>query len=111
MDCLDIPDYAGGFGEAVKGLCTAHKGFNKRTLWRYADQLGNLTVMKRIAYIAEVCKFRGLEEFKKRTQARLTRAYPVFDPHSPRKGVHIARWKLLVNVPEEAIRGMARSVF
>jgi predicted transcriptional regulator of viral defense system len=111
VDCFDIPDYAGGFGEAVKGLCSAYRNLNKQTLWQYADRVGNRTVMKRIACIADILGLIGFEEFKRRTQANLTNAYSVFDPHSPRQGKHVSRWRLLANVSDETIRGMARSVF
>lgn len=110
VDCFDLPGYAGGFGEALKGFCAAHSKLNKKILWEYSDKVGNITVMKRIAYIADLCGFKGFEDFKRKTLAKLTVAYSLFDPHSPHSGKHVARWRLLANVSEEAIKEIAKSV-
>jgi predicted transcriptional regulator of viral defense system len=111
IDCFDLPGYAGGFGEALKGFCSAQSKLNKKVLWEYSDKVGNITVMKRIAYIADLCGFKGFEDFKRKTLAKLTGAYSLFDPHSPHRGKHIARWRLLANVSEEAIKDVAESAF
>ncbi len=107
LDCLDLPEYAGGFTEAVKGFYLAHERMDKEKLWQYAVQLDNNTVIKRIAYLSEVLNLKDFEDFRTNAKKILSLMYTVFDPMSPRVGKRISRWRLLVNINEQEIKAIA----
>lgn len=108
LDCFDHPEFAGGFTEAVKGLYLAREKLDKEKLWLYALQLNNNTVIKRIGYLSEILDLHGFEDFRARAQKVLLPRYTLLDPMSPKVGVHLSRWKLLLNLSDEEIKAVAR---
>lgn len=108
LDCLDHPEYAGGFTETIKGFYLSHEKLDKEKLWQYAFQLGNNTVIKRIGYLSEILELPGFESFRANAQKILLPKYTVLDPMSPKIGVHLHRWRLLLNLKEEEIKAIAR---
>jgi predicted transcriptional regulator of viral defense system len=108
LDCLDYPEFAGGFTEAVKGLYFAQEKLDKEKLWQYALQLNNNTVIKRIGYLSEILELHGFESFRANARKILLPKYTALDPMSPKIGVHLHRWRLLLNLKEEEIKAIAR---
>ncbi len=108
LDCLDYPEFAGGFTEAVKGLYLAQEKLDKEKLWQYALQLNNNTVIKRVSYLSEILDLHGFEDFRANAQKVLLPRYTTLDPMSPKVGVHLSRWKLLLNLSDEEIKAVAR---
>ncbi|HDG98498.1 MAG TPA: hypothetical protein ENG73_10080 [Desulfobacterales bacterium] len=111
LDCFDKPDKAGGFPEAVKGLCQASESLDKDKLWEYALLLRNNAVVKRLACISEMLDLKGFEEFQTNAREGLTLKYSLLDPLSPPGGKYLRKWRLLLNRSQDEIIGMAKDVF
>jgi|LGVF01.1.fsa_nt_gb predicted transcriptional regulator of viral defense system len=111
IDCFDLPQYAGGFVEAVKGLYAAHRDLDNEKLWHYAASIGNQTVMKRIAYLSELYDLESFVQFREKVLARLTKTYSTLDPLSHPTGKRTYRWKLLLNVSDQALLNMAEGIY
>lgn len=111
IDCFDLPQYAGGFVEAVKGLYAAHRDLDKEKLWHYAESIGNQTVMKRIAYLSELYDLKDFAQFRENVLVRLTKTYSTLDPLSLLTGKRTCRWRLLLNVSDQALLDMAEGIY
>ncbi|MFH1777539.1 MAG: hypothetical protein ABH952_08295 [Candidatus Omnitrophota bacterium] len=110
IDCFDLPEYAGGFSEAVKGFFLAHEKLDKEKFWQYLLQIGNNTVIKRIGYLSELLKLKGYEDFYLKAQKLLLPKYTLLNPLSLKKGKYLRRWRLLLNLTEEEIIAMTRAI-
>jgi predicted transcriptional regulator of viral defense system len=95
-DCLDHPEHSGGIDEVARAIYFNHKEFELAKVYKIAERMGNLAILKRLGYILEVTGlldayqdlFRHFEPSK---------GYPALDPLSSKHGKHISRWGLLVN--------------
>ncbi len=103
LDCFDMIKYSGGFSELIKAFYNAK--LDKKKLTDYALKMGNLTLMKRISFLAELLNLPGYEYFKKITLKKLKNKYTVFNPYSQEKGIYISKWKLYLNMkPRDIIK-------
>lgn len=107
LDCFDLPAYAGGFSEAVKGLSKAYEHLNQDTLISYAIQMKNYSLLKRIGYLAEIFKFKNYDYFIAQALKYLNEKYSVLDPLASNKEIHVRKWRLLINHSETELRAMA----
>lgn len=109
IDCFDLPEYAGGFAEAVKGLFVSHERLDLEKLWQYALRMENNTLIKRLGYLSEILELKGFEDFRVNAERVLLPKYTLLDPLSPAKGKHLKRWRLIVNHTELEMHTMART--
>jgi len=103
IDCFDMPKYAGGFNEAVKGLMLSNENLDKEKLWDYALRIGNNTVIKRIGYLSQTLKLTGFENFQRQAKEILSAKYTILDPLGTKQGKYVKEWRLLVNIDEKEI--------
>jgi predicted transcriptional regulator of viral defense system len=96
VDGLDLPEYVGGVGEIAKALRSSWKNLDTEKLFRYAVQMGNVAVVKRLGFLMENLKLGDAEPLRKRVQH--AKGFSPLDPLLPRTGKHSRRWGLLVNV-------------
>ena len=99
VDSLDLPQHAGGIGEVATALWTALETMDVPTLIQYANRMENKSLGSRLGYLLEVSgrSAEGLHYS----------ASPVkLDPTRPRTGHTVARWKIMVNVPEHELAGL-----
>ena len=101
IDGLRYPAYVGGVTEVAKGLWMKRDKLSIERLIDYARRLGVGAVIRRLGFLlenyelADTATLDGL-------RAGLSNTYHRFDPVLPDEGVHIARWRLRLNVtPEE----------
>lgn len=93
VDCLDKPQYCGGIIEVAKAL--KHGTYEKRKLTRFAKQIGNSGVIRRLGFLSEyVGRPVKLPVIKARN-------YLYLDPTMPHKGEKNARWRLILNLDEK----------
>ncbi|MFH1147981.1 MAG: type IV toxin-antitoxin system AbiEi family antitoxin [Pseudomonadota bacterium] len=111
LDCFDLPEYAGGFAEIVKSFYAARKDLDKEKLWQYTERLNNQTVMKRIGYVSELYGLEDFAEFRKKALSRLTKTSSILDPLSAQTGRIVYKWRLLLNVSDEALRSMGQGAY
>ena len=95
IDCLDKPQYCGGIIEVAKGLKS--EKFNKDKLIKYAQQIGNSGVLRRLGYLSE---FLGTDINVPVIQ---TRNYLLLDPTMPHKGHKNSKWRLIKNLDEKIL--------
>jgi predicted transcriptional regulator of viral defense system len=95
VDGLDLPEYVGGVGEIAKALRSSWKELDTGKLFRYAVNMGNVAVVKRLGFLMEALKLGDAEPF--RAGVQLSKGFSPLDPLMPRTGKHSRRWGLLVN--------------
>lgn len=95
VDCLDKPHFCGGVIEVAKGLNI--RDFDNKKLVRYARQLKNTGVIRRLGYFNELYSL-GL-----RISRPDTRNYLLLDPNMSKKGFKSTKWRLIVNLNEKEL--------
>lgn len=95
VDCLDKPQYCGGIAEAAKAL---DKDLDPDKLKRYAVDIGNSAVIKRLGYLCD--KLGTRIDIK---PEYLSKNYPLLDPSMHGKGRLNRKWKLIENIDEKII--------
>jgi predicted transcriptional regulator of viral defense system len=93
LDCLSLPQYAGGIPEVAKSLQIAlSQGLLEMpVLMEYAERLQNSSLRSRLGYL--------LELMGQSTGSLKPAQGPVrLDPQNPARGSFDNRWKLYVNI-------------
>ncbi len=98
IDCLDLPQYAGGIIEVAKAL--KNNKFDRKKLENYAQRIGNSGVLRRLGYLCE------LLNIKIKLPKLNTRNYLLLDPTMPEKGPKSAKWRLITNLDEKVLGGL-----
>jgi len=101
-DCLDRLEYCGGVSEVAKALSYGREEFDLVKMAHYAVNYGNTAVIKRLGYLLELLGFEA-DEAISLLRNNLTSGYSPLDTLAPRKGSHIQRWQLLVNIPQNEV--------
>jgi len=107
LDGLKQPDYCGGFSEVAKGFSIKHPLIDPQKIIDYAIKLKVGAVIRRLGYLMELYQI-GSRIHWEFLQTKITSTYQLLDPALPAEGRHIAKWRLLLNIPPEellAIRG------
>jgi predicted transcriptional regulator of viral defense system len=65
--------------------------------------IGNLSAIKRIAWLSEVLDLDGFNRFRENAKKALNEKYSLFDPFGSEQGKYLSEWKLRLNVSEEDI--------
>jgi predicted transcriptional regulator of viral defense system len=102
IDGLRHSAYCGGVTEVIRGLWMRRKDMNAEKLIDYALRLGVGAVVRRLGYVLEASELATPVQLQ-RLQKRLTEFYVPLDPLLPREGSHVARWRLLVNIPSQEL--------
>lgn len=95
IDCLDLPQYAGGIIEVAKALKS--NTFDNKKLASYAQRIGNSGVLRRLGYLCE------LLNIKIKLPKLNIRNYLLLDPTMPNKGPKSAKWRLIINLDEKVL--------
>jgi predicted transcriptional regulator of viral defense system len=95
IDGLDLPQHVGGLNEIAKALMVSWKVLNEEKLRRYAAQIGNSAVAKRLGFLMETLGLGDVEALRK--EAPLAPGFSPLDPTLPKRGKYNRRWGLLIN--------------
>lgn len=102
VDCLDLPEYAGGMDEVVKGLWEGRRDLDFRKLLKYAKRQGVGVLVRRLGYLLEVL---GLApRVRRRIAATDFNGYMWLDPKGPKRRLGYSKeYGLILNRREEEI--------
>lgn len=102
IDGLRLPAYVGGITEVAKGLWMKRDKLSVEQLIAYARRLGVGAVIRRLGFLLESYQLADAATLDC-LRAELSNTYHRFDPVLPDEGVHIARWRLRLNVTREEL--------
>ncbi|MBI4334557.1 MAG: type IV toxin-antitoxin system AbiEi family antitoxin domain-containing protein [Chloroflexi bacterium] len=99
VDCLDHMRYCGGVSEIAKALWYGRDDLDLARIAEYSRRNGNRAASQRLGYLIETL---GLESDKaiEILLGSMSTRYAPLDTLSELKGKYIARWKVIINVPE-----------
>ena len=101
LDCFDLPRYSGGYEELIRAFYSAK--INGAKLLKYAVQMDNLSVIKRMGYLSELFDMGYLSKFRVRAQMLINKRYSLLDPMGMNTGKFNFNWKLRINIPENKL--------
>ncbi|OQC39840.1 MAG: hypothetical protein BWX62_00501 [Bacteroidetes bacterium ADurb.Bin037] len=109
LDCFDLPQYAGGYEELIRALYTAK--INDSKLLKYAVQMNNLSVIKRVSYLSALFKIESLGKFREKAQRLINKRYVLLDPMGEDIGKFNSNWRLRINIPEEKLLEIIQKMY
>lgn len=95
IDCLDKPHYCGGIIEASKALHSLHDDLDIDKLKKYAIDIGNSAVIKRLGCL---CDKMGISIDI--DPGVLSSNYPLLEPSLHRKGKINSKWRIHENTSD-----------
>jgi predicted transcriptional regulator of viral defense system len=102
VDCLDRLEYAGGITEVAKAISYGREELDFAKMAEYAVKAGNSAVSKRLGYLLEILEIKS-ETATGILQEKIGNSYALLDTLASRKGRHVQRWKVIVNIAENDI--------
>jgi len=100
VDCLDHPEYCGGIVEITKSIWNARDEIDFDKIFKYAVDIKNTVVIKRLGYILEVLRLTDKVDIDK-LKNKIGSGFSLLEPLLPKKGNYVTRWNLLVNVSQD----------
>lgn len=102
VDCFDHFDYSGGWTELVKSFYKAK--LNSKLFIEACELVHNISVIKRLGYLAFVSQKAGMKNFIKYVKSNLNDTYDILDNESAPAGNFNTEWMLDLNVSDEELR-------
>ena len=109
IDCFDLLRYSGGFDLLVSAFAQAKLSGKK--MIEYAEAINNISVIKRIGFIAELFNKKGMKEFIKYAKAKVNRKYNLIDSVGADEGEFVSEWKLRLNVSRSELLNLKTEVY
>jgi len=95
-DCLDHPQHCGGIEPVARALYFYHEEVEMAKVVRYAERMGNRSILKRLGFILE--RTGLLDRYARLLpESAPSTGFTKLDPLSRRIGRHDTRWGLVVN--------------
>ena len=101
VDCFDLPQYSGGYGELIRAVGQATMQSDK--LVEYCQAINNTAVTKRIGYLIELLQVADMEPFIDFAKEQVNNRYNLFDPQGLDEGEFVAEWRLRLNISREEL--------
>lgn len=101
LDCFDLPQYSGGYEELIRAFYQAK--VSSRKLLDYGKQMGNLSILKRLAFLSELFEMKGFTNFQNEVQKIRNQRYTLLDPMGSNKGVFNAKWRICMNIEKDKL--------
>lgn len=101
VDCFDLPQYSGGYPELIRAYDQTNIEQDK--LIQYCKAIGNISVVKRLAFLTEFLQKPKMTRFLKYAQGEVNPRYILLDPFGEEKGAFNNKWKLRLNITEEEL--------
>ena len=98
VDCFDLPLYSGGYAELIRAFSKAEMDQDK--MIEYCKSIGNIAVVKRLAFLAELLKKPKMNRFLKYAKGEVNARYVLLDPLGKEEGSFNNSWKLRLNITE-----------
>lgn len=96
VDCLYMPQYAGGITEIAKALNKCKSNIDVNILQKYLEQFNAQVVYKRLGFLSD--KLGLFETLRNFISEKITDTYATLDPSLSRKGTHYSQWKIIDNI-------------
>jgi predicted transcriptional regulator of viral defense system len=96
LDSLLFPKYAGGIQEIEKAIKKALSELDIKKIIKYALQMGNKAVIRRLGYLLEKNKVKNSEIDK--LYKKIGKGYEKLDPSLQKNNVYNAKWLLNINI-------------
>ncbi|MBN2777287.1 MAG: hypothetical protein JXR36_06580 [Bacteroidales bacterium] len=109
VDCFDLPQYSGGYSELIRAFYRAELQSNK--LKDYCIAIDNISVTKRLAYLSELFQKNELYDFANFALTQVNKRYTLIDPLGNNEGTFNNRWKVRLNIPEDELILIAKSIY
>lgn len=101
VDCFDLPQYSGGYAELIRAF--SQTNIDQDKMIQYCKAIGNISVVKRLAFLTELLKKTKMTRFLKFAEREVNSRYVLIDPAGEEKGIFNNRWKLRLNITEEEL--------
>jgi predicted transcriptional regulator of viral defense system len=101
VDCFDLPHYSGGYSELIRAFSQTE--INQDKMIQYCISIGNISVVKRLAFLVELLKKPKMTRFLKYAKGEVNPRYVLIDPLGEEEGSFNNKWKLRLNITEEEI--------
>lgn len=101
VDCFDLPQHSGGYAELIRAFASAKLSAEK--MIEYCRAVNNHAATKRIGYLAELLKKKGMKTFIRFSKDQVKQAYNPLDPLGSERGKFNAEWRLRLNITETEI--------
>ena len=109
VDCFDLVQYSGGFMELIRAF--KRTNLNNKKLITYSKAIGNKAAVKRMGFLSELLKTKGMKQFIEFAKKYKSNNYDLFDKQGYDEGVLIIGWKLKLNMEKEEIIHIANSIY
>lgn len=109
VDCFDQPRYAGDFPDLIQAFVNAKLTNNK--LIAYTKTYNNISIIKRLGFLAELFHQDNLQSFIKYAQTQVNQRYSLMDKGGAEKGEFISEWKLRLNISKEQLLEMVQNEY
>lgn len=103
VDCLDHLKICGGIAEMAKALWYGRQELDFVRMAEYARLNGNRAVNQRLGYLLESLGWEA-ESAIALLRKSISGSYAPLDTLAPRKGRHVERWKVVVNVRDDELQ-------
>jgi len=107
VDAFDKPNFSGGYAEIIKAFNRAK--INEEKLIRYCREEGNTSLVKRLAYLADILNKPKMSNFLKYAQSLVKEKYTLFEINGESNGTLNSKWRIILNIPKEEIFEIAES--
>lgn len=101
IDCFDLPHYSGGYSELIRAF--GQLELNQDKIIEYCQAIDNISVIKRLAFLAEVLQKPKMTRFLKYAKKQVNPRYVLMDPLGAETGTFNSIWKLRLNISTEEI--------
>jgi predicted transcriptional regulator of viral defense system len=109
LDCFDLPQYSGGYEELIRAFYTAK--INSLKLLKYGKQIGNLSVLKRMAFLSELFEMKKFDKFQQGVMSIMNEKYSLLDPMGENTGDFDAKWHIRINISKERLLGVINKIY
>jgi len=101
VDCFDLSQYSGGYSELIRAF--DQTDINQDKMIQYCRAIGNISVVKRLAFLAELLEKPKMTRFLKYAEGEVNPSYVLIDPFGAEEGIFNNKWKLRLNITAEEI--------
>lgn len=99
VDCFDLPQYSGGYEELIRAFYKAKISTTK--LLELGKKTGNLSVLKRMAFLSELFDMNGFAKFQNEVLKMINEKYTIIDPFGENIGEFNSKWRIRLNISKE----------
>jgi predicted transcriptional regulator of viral defense system len=96
LDCFDLPHYSARYDQLLDIFRNTE--LDEAKLTTYGVRMGNLSVLKRLAFLTEHYGMTGFGKFRKMVSNLLNEKYTLLDPSGPELGPFCSKWRIRNNM-------------